>query len=152
MTKSNISMVDISDKTDIMRIATAEGKIFLKKDTILKIKNHEIKKGDVLTAAELASINAVKKTPDLITLAHPIPILKTETSFQINEEHNYILARVSVKSIAKTGVELEAISGVMIALLTIFDFTKYLEKDEHGQYHTTFITDIKVIEKQKIME
>ena len=150
MSKSNISMIDISNKEDVLRMATAEGKIFLKHDTIDKIKNKEIKKGDVLTAAELAAINAVKKTPDLVVLAHPIPIMKTDISFKINESDGYIIGQVSVKSIAKTGVELEAITGIMVALLTIWDFTKYLEKDNLGQYPSTTITDIKVIEKKKI--
>ncbi|MHA1269779.1 MAG: cyclic pyranopterin monophosphate synthase MoaC [Candidatus Helarchaeota archaeon] len=150
MSKSKISMIDISNKEDILRIATAEGKIFLKQDTIKKILNNKIKKGDVLTAAELAAISAVKKTPDLIVLAHPIPIMKTDINFEINEDNNYILSRVTVKSIAKTGVELEAITGVMISLLTIWDFTKYLEKNETGQYPTTKISDVRVIKKQKL--
>ncbi|MHA1230044.1 MAG: cyclic pyranopterin monophosphate synthase MoaC [Candidatus Helarchaeota archaeon] len=150
MAESNISMIDISEKKDIIRIAIAEGKIYLKKDTIDKIKTKKIKKGDVLTAAELAAISAVKKTPDLVALAHPIPIMKTDVSFNFNEDENSIIAKVSVKSIAKTGVELEAITGVMIALLTIWDFTKYLEKDEAGQYPNTRISDIKVVKKLKM--
>ncbi|TFF88642.1 MAG: cyclic pyranopterin monophosphate synthase MoaC [Promethearchaeota archaeon] len=149
MSKSNISMVDISDKKDSFRTAIAEGKIFLKNKTLEKIKNKKIKKGDVLTAAELAAISAVKKTPELITLAHPIPIMKTDVKFKTNEIDSYIVARVEVKSIAKTGVELEAINGVMISLLTIWDFTKYLEKDDRGQYPSTYITDIRVIKKIK---
>ncbi|MBD3227569.1 MAG: cyclic pyranopterin monophosphate synthase MoaC [Candidatus Lokiarchaeota archaeon] len=149
MSKSNISMVDISEKEDIFRTAIAEGKIFLKKETIEKIKDKEIKKGDILTAAELAAISAVKKTPELIVLAHPIPIMKTDVDFKINEVDKYITCRVEVKSIAKTGVELEALNGVMISLLTIWDFTKYLEKNKEGQYPSTHITDVRVIKKIK---
>jgi len=149
MNNPEISMVDISNKKDIIRIATAEGKIYLNSITIEKIINKEIKKGDVLTAAQLAAISAVKKTPELITLAHPIPITNINVNFNINKNENYILCTVTVKSIAKTGVELEAIMGVMMGLLTILDFTKYLEKDEKGQYPTTKISDIRVIQKIK---
>jgi len=150
MSKSNIEMIDISSKSDVLRTAVAEGKIYLKADTISKIINKDIKKGDVLTAAELAAINSVKKTPDLIVLAHPIPIMKVNVSFNINTDDSSISCKVIVKSIAKTGVELEALTGVMIGLLTIWDFTKYLEKNEQGQYPTTKITDIRVIEKKKM--
>lgn len=149
MKESKIKMIDISGKEDVLRIASAEGKIFLKGNTINKIKRGEIKKGDVLTAAKLAAISGVKKTPEIVVLAHPIPILSTEVEFDINELDSYIIGRVKVKSMGKTGVELEALSGLMIALLTIWDFTKYLEKDSMGQYPTTHITDIRVIEKKK---
>lgn len=150
MKESKIQMIDISSKEDVLRTASAEGKIFLKGDTIDKIKKGEIKKGDVLTAAKLAAISGVKKTPEIVVLAHPIPILSTKVEFDINEKDSYIRGIVKVKSIGKTGVELEALSGLMIALLTIWDFTKYLEKDSEGQYPTTHIMDIRVIEKKKL--
>lgn len=149
MKDSKISMIDISSKKDILRTAIAEGIIYLKNDTINQIKNKTIKKGDVLVNAQLSAINAVKKTPEFIFLAHPIPLMKINVDFEINEEKSLIKAIVAVKSIAKTGVELEAIMGVQIALLTIWDMTKYLEKDENGQYPTTKITDIVVLEKKK---
>ena len=149
MTRSNISMIDISDKKDVFRSAIAEGKIKLKKSTIKLIKEKKIKKGDVLSNAELAAINAVKKTPDFIFLAHPIPIMGVNVQFEIDEPNAYIKARVEVKSQGKTGVELEAIMGVQIALLTIWDMTKYVEKDENGQYPETEIVEIKVIKKIK---
>ncbi|MFX0135928.1 MAG: cyclic pyranopterin monophosphate synthase MoaC [Candidatus Hodarchaeota archaeon] len=149
MENSKISMIDISGKKEILRTAVAEGRIFLKKTSIEKIKSKTIKKGDVLANAQLSAINAIKKTPELIFLAHPIPISNVNVEFDINEENSYIKTTVSVKSIAKTGVELEAILGVQIALLTIWDMTKYLEKDEMGQYPTTKITDIVVLKKIK---
>lgn len=142
-------MVDISEKKDILRTAVAEGRIYLKKDTIRQIKEKSIKKGDVLTTSQLSAINAIKKTPDLIFLAHNIPISNIHVDFEINEEELFIKTKVSVRSIAKTGVELEAILGVQIALLTIWDMVKYLEKDEMGQYPTTKITDIMVLKKIK---
>ena len=149
MENSKISMVDISDKKEIQRTAIAEGRIFLKKNTIEQIRSKTIKKGDVLINAQLSAINAIKKTPELIFLAHPIPISNVNVEFDINEDKSFIKTTVSVKSIAKTGVELEAILGVQIALLTIWDMTKYLEKDEMGQYPSTKITDIVVLKKIK---
>lgn len=147
MPDSNISMIDISDKVDNLRIAKAEGKIVLKKSTIQLIKGKKIKKGDVLSNAELAAINAVKKTPDFIFLAHPIPIMGVNTSFEI--EDSSITVTVEVKSLGKTGVELEALMGVQIALLTIWDMTKYVEKDDKGQYPDTRIVEVKVVKKIK---
>ncbi|MHA1145555.1 MAG: cyclic pyranopterin monophosphate synthase MoaC [Candidatus Helarchaeota archaeon] len=147
MRTSRTSMIDISEKKDILRVARARGTIFLEKETINTIKENKIKKGDVLANAELAAVNAVKQTPAFIFLAHPIPIMSVDVSFEIEEK--FINVFVEVKAIAKTGVELEALMGVEIALLTIWDMTKYLEKDENGQYPNTKISDILVIEKIK---
>ena len=149
MTRSNISMIDISEKKDILRTAIAEGKIKLKKSTIKLIEEKKVNKGDVLSNAELAAINAVKKTPDFIFLAHPIPIMNVNIQFEIDQDNAYIKARVEVKSHGKTGVELEAIMGVQIALLTIWDMTKYVEKDKDGQYPNTEIIEVKVVKKVK---
>ena len=146
---SRISMVDISGKPDVVRIAKAEGTITLKKKTIQTINEKRIKKGDVLTAAKLAAINAVKKTPDIVLLAHPIPITAVDVSLEVDEKRSTVKVVTEVQSIGKTGVELEAIMGVMAGLLTVFDMCKYLEKDEQGQYDTTCISDIEVIEKIK---
>jgi len=142
-------MVDISEKDIVERIATAEGKIYLKKETIEKILKKEIKKGDVLTLAEISGINAVKNTPNLIFLCHNIPITDVNVNFKIDENENSITVRVTVKATARTGVEMEALTGVSIALLNIWDMVKYIEKDENGQYKTTKISDIKVVEKIK---
>jgi len=144
-----VNMVDISEKDVVERIAVAEGKIYLNKKTIEKILKKQIKKGDVLTTAEISAINAVKKTPDLILMCHQIPITNVDVHFEIDEKENSITAWVKVKAIAKTGVEMEALTGVCIALLTIWDMVKYIEKDEKGQYRTTKINDIQVIEKTK---
>ena len=147
MSNSNISMIDISEKVDNLRIAKAEGRILLKKSTIQLIKEKKVKKGDVLSNAELAAINAVKKTPDFIFLAHPIPIMGVNTNFEIKESS--IKVTVEVKSLGKTGVELEALMGVQIALLTIWDMTKYVEKDDKGQYPDTKIVEVMVVKKIK---
>ena len=101
----------------------------------------------VVDVAEVASIQAVKKTPDLIPLCHPIPITSVSTEYEVGEEE--IEARCRVVADYKTGVEMEALTGVTIALLNIWDMVKYLEKDEAGQYPETCINDIRVVLKQK---
>ncbi|MEM2109099.1 MAG: cyclic pyranopterin monophosphate synthase MoaC [Candidatus Odinarchaeota archaeon] len=150
MSDSKITMVDISGKEDVLRVATAVGVIKLKKKTIEAIKKGEIKKGDPLVNARYAAVNAVKHTSSLIFLAHPIPITNVDVNFKINDEENSIRAEVTVKSIGKTGVELEALNGVMIGLLSIWDMCKYLEKDEQGQYVETEIKGVKVVKKEKL--
>ena len=141
-------MIDISEKDTITRIETASGRIKLKKETIERIKNNQIEKGDVITIAKIAAINSVKKVPDLIPLCHPIPINNIEVDFQI-ENDTTIKASCKVKSKAQTGVEMEALTGVGVALLNIWDVVKMYEKDEKGQYPSTLIYDIKVEEKIK---
>jgi cyclic pyranopterin phosphate synthase len=142
-------MVDITDKPEIVRVAKAEGTITLKPGTLRVILEKRVKKGDVLTAAKLAAINAVKKTSDLILLAHPILITGVNVWIEIDEGRADIKVITQVQSQGKTGVELEALLGVMAGLLTIFDMCKYLEKDTQGQYDGTTITNVRVIEKLK---
>jgi len=141
-------MIDISEKDSILRIASASGKIHLKKETIERIKNKTIKKGDVFTIAKITAINAVKKVPDLIPLCHPIPINNVNIEFNY-EGDNTIRVTCTVKSISKTGVEMEALMGVNIALLNIWDVVKMYEKDSKGQYPITVINEVKVDEKIK---
>ncbi|MBY9009405.1 MAG: cyclic pyranopterin monophosphate synthase MoaC [Candidatus Lokiarchaeota archaeon] len=141
-------MIDISEKDSILRIATASGKIYLKKETIERIKDKKVKKGDVFTIAKIAAVNAVKKVPDLIPLCHPIPITNVDVDFNY-EGDNLIRVICTVKSVSKTGVEMEALMGVNIALLNIWDVVKMYEKDSKGQYPITVITEVKVDEKIK---
>ena len=143
-------MIDISKKDTIPRSARASGKIKLKKETIDRIKTKKIEKGDVLTIAKVSAINAVKKVPDLIPFCHPIPINNVNINFDF-EENTFIKVTCIVKSIAKTGVEMEALTGVSAALLNIWDVVKMYEKDENGQYPSTLISDIKVEKKIKKM-
>ncbi len=142
-----MGMIDISDKEEIPRSATAEGKIELTEESIRAIKDDRVKKGDVFQTAEISSVQAVKKTPESIPHCHPIPIEGIDVEFKISED--IIEVRCEVKAVYKTGVEMEALSGVNAALLTIWDMVKYLEKDEEGQYPKTAIKEIKVIEKIK---
>jgi cyclic pyranopterin phosphate synthase len=140
-------MVDISDKEVVHREAEAVGKIRLKIETIDAIKRGRVKKGDPLSAAEIACIQAVKKTPELLPFCHPIPVTLINAEFDLEEEHVEVRCRVTADY--KTGVEMEALTGTTAALLTIWDMVKYLEKDEAGQYPSTAMTDIRVTEKRK---
>ncbi len=142
-----IKMLDIGDKEHSLRIAKARGEIKLNKETIMSIKAGKIKKGDVITTAQTSAILAVKNTPNLIPLCHPIPINSVDVTFDLGEE--VIVCECEVKANYSTGVEMESLVGVSVALLTIWDMVKYLEKDENGQYPTTHIASIKVISKQK---
>ena len=145
--RTSTRMIDISNKNLQHREAVATGRIVLREETITAIKNERIEKGDPIGAAEIAGILAVKKTPEIIPLCHPIPITSIETSFEINEE--FIEAVCKVTADYKTGVEMEALFGVTTSLLTIWDMVKYLEKDKNGQYPETGITDVRVVEKRK---
>ena len=142
-----IRMVDISQKEAVIRVATAIGTIKLKPETIKRIRNNEIEKGNVIAATKIAAIAAVKKTPDMLPLCHPIPISNVKVDIKINKESLEIM--VTVKSIGKTGVEMEALTGVTVGLLNVWDMVKKYEKDEKGQYPTTRISDIRVVEKTK---
>jgi cyclic pyranopterin phosphate synthase len=140
-------MVDISKKNVIPRTAEAIGRIVLKKQTVRAIRSGKVKKGDPLAAAEIACIQAVKRTPDLIPLCHNIPIGSVNADFTVGE--TWVEARCRVTAIYKTGVEMEALTGVSIGLLTIWDMVKYLEKDKEGKYPSTMIAEIRVTEKRK---
>jgi cyclic pyranopterin phosphate synthase len=140
-------MVDISGKADVVREATAAGKIFLKEETLAAIREGTVVKGNVLATARVAATLSVKNTPSLIPMCHAVPVSAIVVDFSDGE--GFIEARVRVKSSGKTGVEMEALTGVSVALLTIWDMVKSAEKDEHGQYPVTRIEDIRVIEKRK---
>ena len=140
-------MVDIADKESVPRTAEAVGRITLKKETIEAIKAGRVKKGDPFAVAEIACIQAVKRTPDLIPMCHQIPLSSVDAEFTLGADH--VEARCRVSATYKTGVEMEALTGVSVALLNIWDMVKYMEKDEAGQYPATRITDIGVVEKRK---
>lgn len=142
-----MGMIDVTEKPVIKRQAEALGKILLSTDTIQKIKNNQIKKGDPLLVAEIAAMNAAKQTHLLIPHCHQIPLDTVNVSFKITKDT--IEVRCFVRAQARTGVEMEALVGVSIALNTIWDMVKYLEKDERGQYPGTRIIDIRVLRKEK---
>ncbi|AEG17750.1 cyclic pyranopterin monophosphate synthase MoaC [Methanobacterium paludis] len=147
LTEGGVHMVEVGDKPVVKRSATARGKINLKESTLDLIKKEEIKKGNVLTTAQIAAIGAVKSTHHLIPLCHSLRITGVEVDFKVGSKS--IEMNVSVKSVGKTGVEMEALTGVSVGLLTIWDMVKSVEKDENGQYPSTNISDIIVVKKKK---
>ena len=142
-----MGMIDVTEKPVVKRQAEALGKILLSTNTIQKIKNNQVKKGDPLLVAEITAMNAAKQTHLLIPHCHQIPLDTVNMSFEITKDT--IEVRCFVRAQARTGVEMEALVGVSIALNTIWDMVKYLEKDERGQYPGTRIIDIRVLRKEK---
>jgi len=140
-------MVDISSKEEVSRRAKASGEIQLKPETIEAIKNKKIIKGSVLETARIASIMAVKNTSSVIPMCHHIPITGIDVQFYL--DHDNVKVTVDVRTVGKTGVEMEALQGVSVALLTIWDMVKSAEKDDTGNYPFTVIKNIKVLEKIK---
>jgi len=140
-------MIDISDKGEVERVAVASGRIQLKRSTVKKITGGTTKKGNVLECAEIAAILAVKKTPEVIPMCHQINIETVKVEFAVGETE--IKASVFAKSVGKTGVEMDALHGLSVALLTIWDMVKAEEKDETGNYPHTRIEEIQVDKKEK---
>jgi cyclic pyranopterin phosphate synthase len=142
-----VQMVDIGGKKEVLREAVATGRINLRPETIRAIREGEVTKGNVLATARIAATLAVKGTPGIIPLCHTIPISSVTVDLDVGE--TFILAAVRVTSEGKTGVEMEALTGTAVALLTIWDMVKSAEKDESGQYPCTSIESIRVVEKRK---
>ena len=142
-----MGMIDVGEKPIVNREAEATGRIYLSFKTLQSIRDGTIKKGDPLIVAEVAAMNAAKQTHILIPHCHQIPLNTVSIGFDISD--NYIQATCVVRATARTGVEMEALVGVSMALNTIWDMIKYLEKDEKGQYPGTRITDIHVTRKIK---
>jgi cyclic pyranopterin monophosphate synthase len=143
-----LSMVDVSGKSEIFREATAAGTIKLKAETIKVIEAGKIAKGDPLYTAKIAGVLAAKKTSDLIPLCHPLPLTNVEVILKISNPTT-VEATATVKTKAQTGVEMEALTAVSVALLTVWDMTKQYEKDAAGQYPSTAIENIHVVKKFK---
>ena len=122
--KGHVRMVDVSDKVPTDRVAVAQAKISMTEDTFLKIMNNAVRKGNVLETARIAGIMAAKKTPDLIPMCHPINIGHVQVDFFPEEENNTIGITASVRIFDRTGVEMEALTAVSTAALTIYDMCK----------------------------
>ncbi|NVO66866.1 cyclic pyranopterin monophosphate synthase MoaC [Methanofollis tationis] len=140
-------MVDVSAKPDVVREAVAAGRIYLRPETLEAIRSGTTIKGNVLATARVAATLAVKDTPRIIPMCHPLALGGVEVEF--GEVEGAIEAIVRVRSYGKTGVEMEALTGVSAALLTVWDMVKSAEKDADGQYPHTRIEGIRVIEKRK---
>ena len=140
-------MVDVTSKNEVAREAVASGRIYLRDETLRAIREGTVVKGNVLATARVAATIAIKDTSRLIPMCHPILISAVTVDFA--EGEGFIEATVRVKSLGKTGVEMEALTGASIALLTIWDMVKSAEKDKDGQYPVTKISEIRVLEKRK---
>lgn len=135
-------MVDVSGKEAVLREAVARGEIHLQKQTLAMIESDQIAKGNVLATARIAGIQAAKKTGELIPLCHPLPITHCEVNFEIPKAQDRIVITASAKIAAQTGVEMEALTAVTIAALTIYDMCKAVDK-------TMRISDIHLVSKTK---
>lgn len=136
------AMVDVSAKPVVLREAVARGEIHLQRETLALIENSQIAKGNVLATARLAGIMAAKKTGELIPLCHPLPITHCEVNFEIPATRDRILITASAKIASQTGVEMEALTAVSVAALTIYDMCKAADKQMR-------ITDVVLVSKTK---
>ncbi len=126
--KGNAVMVDVSEKNETKRVAVAKGSIKVSKEIMNLIKTGNIKKGDVLGVSRVAGIMASKQTSNLIPMCHPLMINGANIDFQLDEENSKVIIYGSVKTTGKTGVEMEALTAVSIAALTIYDMCKAVDK------------------------
>jgi len=133
-------MVDVSDKPDTTRTAIARGEIHMKKETLDLIRAGQIKKGDVLTVAQIAGIAASKRTSDLMRVCNALPLSKVDVDLALDDSLPGVVITAIAKVTGKTGVEMEALTAVSVAALTIYDMTKAAEK-------TMRIQNIRLIEK-----
>ena len=136
----NPSMVDINQKDTTVRVAIANGKIIMKPNTLKRILDLDIKKGDVLNVAKLAGIMAAKKTDQLIPLCHSIPLSHVNVDLEPNIEESSINITAEASLIGKTGVEMEALTAVSVAALTIYDMCKSIDRD-------MIITNVRLMHK-----
>ncbi len=133
-------MVDVAAKATTHRIAVAQGRIIMHPATLAIILQGTAKKGDVLGIARIAGIMAAKKTSDLIPLCHPLALTRVAVEFNADEETSSIICNAAVETVGQTGVEMEALTAVQLALLTIYDMTKAIDRG-------MIITDVKLLEK-----
>lgn len=133
-------MVSVEDKSDTKRIAVAKGSIVMSAGTLRMIEEQTHKKGDVLSVAQVAGIMGAKKTSELIPMCHPIFIAGADLEFMVDREHSSVHIQATVKTIGKTGIEMEALTAVATAALTIYDMCKAVDKDMR-------IENIRLIEK-----
>ena len=145
--KSIEGIINIGSKPIVERRATARGRVVLQEASKSAIESNSIKKGNVLEASTVAVLQAVKDTPRIIPHCHPIPLEGTEVSW--HWDNTNLWCTVSVSAHYKTGIEMEALTGVAAGLLCAFDMVKSLEKDEDGQYPVARITDLEVVQKFK---
>ncbi|MFH1183908.1 MAG: cyclic pyranopterin monophosphate synthase MoaC [Chloroflexota bacterium] len=133
-------MVDISEKADTERVAVAKGEVRMQKATLDLIRDGHLKKGDVLAVAELAGVMAAKRTSELIPLCHPLGLSKIDLDLELEDALPGVVITATAKATGKTGVEMEALTAVCVAALTLYDMAKSAEK-------TMRIGNIRLVEK-----
>ena len=141
-------MVDVSGKPEVFREAVAKGLIRLKKETLRLIEKGGVEKGNVFGVARVAGVLAAKNTSGLIPLCHPLPLTSVSVDLKVVEDVG-VECVVTVRARAQTGVEMEALVGVVVALLTVWDMVKGYEKDSGGQYPSTVVEGVRVVSKVK---
>jgi cyclic pyranopterin monophosphate synthase len=136
----NARMVDVSEKDATERLATAKGSVYMAPATLALIRDRGVKKGDVLTVAQLAGIMGAKRTPDLIPLCHPLALTSVKVELQLDAARNAVDISATCKLVGKTGVEMEALTAVSVAALTVYDMVKAADKSMR-------IGDIRLVHK-----
>lgn len=134
-------MVDVGEKADTQRRAVARGHVAMKPETLRLIREGVLQKGDVLVVAQIAGIMAAKRTSELIPLCHPLPLTHVDVTLTLDAEKSRVLIEASAKTTGKTGVEMEALTAVSVAALTIYDMAKAVDKEMR-------IEAIHLVEKQ----
>lgn len=138
--EGNARMVDVSDKAETERVAVARGAVIMAPETLALIRAGNVKKGDVLSVAQLAGIMGAKKTPDLIPLCHPLSLSSVKVELSIDEAQSAVVIEATCKLKGRTGVEMEALTAVSVAALTVYDMVKAVDKGMR-------ITDIRLTHK-----
>ena len=133
-------MVDVGHKPDTDRIAVAAGEVHMRSETLALIRAGQIKKGDVLTVAQIAGVMAAKRTSELIPLCHPLPLSHIDVRCELRDDLPGVAITATVRTTGKTGVEMEALTAVSVAALTVYDMAKAVEK-------TMRITNVRLVEK-----
>lgn len=134
-------MVDVGAKPDTERVAIAGGAVYMQPETLRLIRDGAIKKGDVLTIARIAGVMAAKRTSELIPLCHPLPLTHLDVETSLDEEANAVRITATARTIGKTGVEMEALTAVSVAALTIYDMAKAVDREMR-------LSDIRLLEKR----
>jgi cyclic pyranopterin phosphate synthase len=134
-------MVDVGEKPDSERVAVAGGSVYMQLETLRLIREGALKKGDVLTVARIAGIMAAKRTSELIPLCHPIPLTKIAVEIVLDDAKGAVHITATARTVGKTGVEMEALTAVSVAALTIYDMAKAVDRGMR-------LTDIRLLEKR----
>ena len=137
--QGNARMVDVSDKAETSRVATAAGRVVMRPETLALIRSGDVKKGDVLSVARLAGIMGAKRTPELIPLCHPLALNSVDVELRLDPENNAVIIEATAKVTGRTGVEMEALTAVSVAALTIYDMCKAADREMRiGDIHLTY--------------